>query len=407
MGEDSSAEASGIVPLFERPEAGGPPPGTCSADGSWRWTGEGWERVVGRSETPTSAGLSEGSGTAAPVDAVPNGTTVAPPGRLSVEAVVRDRRPSRSPLGLALRAVTGGRVDPGARAEAERRRVAQVLTAIKDPPAKVAVASAKGGVGKTTVSLALATVLGCHRSDRVVALEANPHHGTYRERLAGHVQHRRTVEDLLALVERSGSPAEIALPELHRYTTQVSLYEERGRGPRPVSHFEIVAAPDPARARLLGEEDYRQVLGLLSRHFDVILLDLGTGILEPATAWLMTRAADQVVVVSSPAFDGARLAEETLDYLEARRGRAFVATRCVVAIDAVDRRASTDVGALERHLGERVRAVVRVRWDPALAAGGPFEWDRLGAGCREDCLRLAAEVASGFALGTAEEGDLP
>jgi putative peptide zinc metalloprotease protein len=358
MGANGDQDASEIVPLFEPAEVEAPgastPPGAHPAS-----PGRLAEATAGDGGVTPSGRMVAGP--------VAETASTGPPARLSAEAVVRDRRPSRLPLGLALRAVTGGRVDPGARAEAERRRVAQVLTAIKDPPAKVAVASAKGGVGKTTVSLALATVLGCHRSDRVVALEANPHHGTYRERLADHVRHRRTVEDLLTLVERSGRPAEIALPELHRYTTQVSLYEGQGRRPRPVSHFEIVAAPDPARARLLGEEDYRQVLGLLSRHFDAILLDLGTGILEPATAWLMTRAADQVVV-SPPAFDGARLAEETLDCLEARRGRGFTARRCVVAIDAVDRRASTDVGALERYLGQRARAVVRVRWNPALAA---------------------------------------
>ncbi|HLH70995.1 MAG TPA: AAA family ATPase, partial [Candidatus Dormibacteraeota bacterium] len=190
-----------------------------SADGGWRWTDEDRETVsTTPDEPPAAVGSLEESAAAARVgsaEPASNDGTVAPPAPLRADAVLQGHRAGQPPLGLVLRWMTLGRVDLKAAAEAQRRRVAQVLTAIKDPPARVAVASAKGGVGKTTVSLALATVLGCHRSDRVVAVEANPHHGTYRERLSSHLQHERTVEDLLALIERSGHLAEIALPELH------------------------------------------------------------------------------------------------------------------------------------------------------------------------------------------------
>src|SRR6266851_6795171 len=49
-------------------------------------------------------------------------------------------------------------------------------------PVHIAVASAKGGVGKSTMALLLASRLGLLRTDRIIAVECNPHHGTFRSR---------------------------------------------------------------------------------------------------------------------------------------------------------------------------------------------------------------------------------
>ena len=48
---------------------------------------------------------------------------------------------------------------------------------------RIAVASVKGGVRKTTVAACLGLALAEHRGDRVVALDANPDTGTLADRL--------------------------------------------------------------------------------------------------------------------------------------------------------------------------------------------------------------------------------
>ncbi len=58
---------------------------------------------------------------------------------------------------------------------------------------------------------------------------------------------------------------------------------------------------------------------------------------------------------------------------------------------------------LRRHFGCRARAVCLVRVDRHLASGRRIELDKLGRGVRNDLCRLAAEVASGFALGFAPD----
>src|SRR5581483_407699 len=64
----------------------------------------------------------------------------------------------------------------------------------------VAVASPKGGVGKTTVAVLLGTLFARMRDDRVIAIDADPDYGTLGRNLA----HARPmfVDDLAQLVDQ-------------------------------------------------------------------------------------------------------------------------------------------------------------------------------------------------------------
>ena len=52
----------------------------------------------------------------------------------------------------------------------------------KEKELLVAIASQKGGVGKTTVTTLLGMALADAREDRVIAIDANPDRGTLAER---------------------------------------------------------------------------------------------------------------------------------------------------------------------------------------------------------------------------------
>ena len=100
--------------------------------------------------------------------------------------------------------LSGGKVNPGpGPAELQRR---ELLHRIRRPllhAHHIAVASMKGGVGKTTVATLLGLVLAENRGDRVIALDANPDAGTLADRLTG--ESTVTVRELVADLDRIGS----------------------------------------------------------------------------------------------------------------------------------------------------------------------------------------------------------
>ena len=107
--------------------------------------------------------------------------------------------------------------------------------------------------------------------------------------------------------------------------------------------------------------------------------------------------ADQIVLVSSPAVDGARSASATLDWLEAHRYGDLVRGG-VVALSAVRRKSKSavDLDRLEQHFATRCRAVVRIPYDPHLEEGAEFELDYLDPETADAYLTLSALVADYF-----------
>src|SRR5262249_9206938 len=99
------------------------------------------------------------------------------------------------------------------------------------------------------------------------------------------------------------------------------------------SRLEVVAADDdPHVIEALREQDYRNAIGLLERHYNLVLLDTGTGVLESATRGVLD-AADQLVIVTLPSLDGARAASLTLDWL-AQNGYGELAAGAVAVLNA-------------------------------------------------------------------------
>src|SRR5260370_35077609 len=108
------------------------------------------------------------------------------------------RRPESPGTGTAPRLyeLSGGRINPGPSPEELRhaRLLDMARTPAVDPPAHIAVASAKGGVGKSTMALLIASKMGLLRTNRIIAGECNPHHGPFPSRVWTH--HHASVKDL-------------------------------------------------------------------------------------------------------------------------------------------------------------------------------------------------------------------
>jgi MinD-like ATPase involved in chromosome partitioning or flagellar assembly len=299
---------------------------------------------------------------------------------LTADTVLRPRPAApRRGWRRGLYAATFGAVNPGPSPAELRERA--LLDRIRTPIRgchKVAVISLKGGVGKTTTSAALGAVFASIRGDRVVAVDANPDRGTLGEKVPSETG--LTVRDLLN-----------ARVDLRRYT---DVREFTSQAP---SRLEVLGSDvDPSVSVAFTEDDYRATVDILEHFYSLIVTDCGTGLLHSAMKGVL-ELADTLVLVSSPALDGARSASATLDWLVAH-GYADLVAGSVTVISAVSRvGGDVDVRALEQHFASRCRAVVQIPYDPHLQAGSVIDLGELRAGTRAAYQRLAATVAAGFA----------
>lgn len=239
----------------------------------------------------------------------------------------------------------------------------------------IAVVSPKGGVGKTTVTVMLGTLLSLVRRDRVVAVDTNPDFGSLGRVLSP--EHRFFVDDLLATV--SGAGDEMGATELG------ALLARAAHG------LQVLPAPtDPERMKRLDEAAYRAVIRRLQNYAGVILLDCGTGLQEPA-ALAALGTADQVLLVSDAqpataslvAEAGLRLAEKappiTLVVNKLRRGATAL-----------------DLESLGAYLPQAAAAVTLAdepRTASALSAGR-FTWQEAPGSWQVGGRELAATVVA-------------
>jgi putative peptide zinc metalloprotease protein len=284
--------------------------------------------------------------------------------------------PSRG-LSLVLYRLTRGLVhlDPSPTVLRERELIARAKTPVTGSR-RIVVISRKGGVGKTTTALMLGHTFAIYRGDRVLALDGNPDAGSLGQRVRSETT--ATISDLLRdrdLIERYA--------DIRAYTSQSS------------TRMEIVASDDDPRiSEPLGSADYKQILDLLEKHYNLILLDTGTGILSGATRGFI-ELADQIVLVTQPSLDGSRVGSLTLDWLQ-EHGYGHLVKGAVTVINGVRRRGLVELDRIDEHFRRRCREVVHIPWDGLLQAGAETALSELRPATQRAYLDLAAAVADGF-----------
>ncbi|WP_375389239.1 MinD/ParA family protein [uncultured Amnibacterium sp.] len=263
---------------------------------------------------------------------------------------------------------------------AERLRkdeVARITKAFDGGTRFVPVLTRKGGVGKTTVTTLLGMTMATLREDRVIAIDANPDRGTLSERVTK--QTRATVRDVVTRAN--------AINGFTDFSTLVSRDETR---------LDILASDtDPLLSEAFDENDYNVVADLAARYYSIALTDCGTGIVHSVMRATLQRA-DSVVIVSGGSVDEARLASETLTWLEAN-GYGDLVRNAVVAINTATHGTSlVKLDEIESHFASRVRDIVRIPYDPQLAAGSVVDYKNLKQTTKDAARTLAALVADGL-----------
>jgi MinD-like ATPase involved in chromosome partitioning or flagellar assembly len=193
-----------------------------------------------------------------------------------------DGRPATGPRRALGRRIQQLLVSKGERAEAELERRIRGLPGVTRPNV-VALISPKGGVGKTTATFLVGNLLATHLKLRVVAVDANPDFGTLGHLAADTRRSDKTLADLLHDADRLKTAA-----ELNPYIS------------RQPSGLHVLASPrDAELTATLGPDRYGELVAFLSCFYEVVLLDLGTGVAGPLARFAIDRA-DQAVLVTTP-----------------------------------------------------------------------------------------------------------
>ena len=260
---------------------------------------------------------------------------------------------------------------------ARKEEVARIVKQFEGGTRFVPVLTRKGGVGKTTVTTLLGMTLATLREDRIIAIDANPDRGTLSERVTK--QTRATVRDVVTRAN--------AITGFTDFSTLVSRDETR---------LDILASDtDPLLSEAFDENDYNVVADLSARFYSIALTDCGTGIVHSVMRATLQRA-DSVVIVSGGSVDEARLASETLTWLEAN-GYGDLVRNAVVAINTATHGTSlVKLDEIESHFASRVREIVRIPYDPQLAAGSVVSYKDLRQTTKDASRRLAALVCDGL-----------
>ncbi|MDN5895722.1 MAG: hypothetical protein L0H93_17070, partial [Nocardioides sp.] len=257
-----------------------------------------------------------------------------------------------------LRKMATGMVTPDA-AEAiqsERALIDQVRSRQTDRRV-VTLISGKGGVGCTTVALALGTVLMAMRDDRTVLVDV-----------------------------QQGTPSLGALSDVGAPRTVSSLLTETEVVDPPLAASGLGVVDGADWDQRIRRDDIAGVLELLGREHTFNLLDAGN---DPGDGGHTALArADQVVVVTGPGPMGAAAMRTAHDRVREVNQMAVAGVITVVVCQTEDAHRET-----QRQLRNTPRTVV-LPPDPHLAAGRPMDASAVSGATREAMLRVTALVAS-------------
>jgi MinD-like ATPase involved in chromosome partitioning or flagellar assembly len=275
--------------------------------------------------------------------------------------------------------ITAGRVNPAPNAEQEQE--SQIVENIRNSFVgvhKVAFVSAKGGVGKSTMTVAVGNTIARLRGDRVIAVDVDADLGDLSARFS----------------ERGGPYANVeqlaSLQDIERYSNV------RAHTVVNSDRLELLGAQnDPHSAYRFGPKDYAATMRVLDIHCNVILLDCGTSINGPLFNKIVSDV-NALVVVASQDVRGVEGALATLDWLHAHSFDRLL-EHTVVALNAIQRgKPFIDREAVENQFKKRVPEVFRVPYDPHLATGLAVDLTALKRRTRAAVLALAGGVAEHY-----------
>lgn len=236
----------------------------------------------------------------------------------------------------------------------------------------------KGGVGKTTTTVTLGTMLAQVRGDRILVLDADPGCGN--------------------LAERAGRTSPSSIADLVADQNLSHYNDVRAHTSVNADNLEILPTAEYTTAqRGLSGDDLRFAVDTVSKFYNLVLADCGPGLFDPVTRGVL-ETASAIVIVTNVSLDSARQAESALEWLR-HNGYQDLLSRVVVVINHV---AVGETNVAEKQLVRQFQQLVQpnrvvlLPWDKHIAEGTEIQLDRLDPVYRRRVLELAAALSDDF-----------
>ncbi|MEQ8432717.1 MAG: ParA family protein [Oceanicaulis sp.] len=256
------------------------------------------------------------------------------------------------------------------------------------PPKVIAIANQKGGVGKTTTAINLATALAAI-GQKVVVLDLDPQGNASTGLGVGRAERKATSYDVL-VNERPMEEALIdtSVPGLSIIPSDVDLSG---------AELEISSAPRRSYRLRHAIDRFRRALGARGEHCDYVLIDCPPS-LNLLTVNAMT-AADSVMVPLQCEFfalEGLTQLMRTIELVRANLNKTLIIQGVVLTMYDKRNNLSAQVAAdVREHFGDKVYDTViprNVRVSEAPSFGKPVLLYDLQCSGAQAYLKLAKEV---------------
>ncbi len=256
------------------------------------------------------------------------------------------------------------------------------------PPKVIAIANQKGGVGKTTTAINLATALAAI-GQKVVVLDLDPQGNASTGLGVGRAERKATSYDVL-VNERPMEEALIdtSVPGLSIIPSDVDLSG---------AELEISSAPRRSYRLRHAIDRFRRALGAKGQHCDYVLIDCPPS-LNLLTVNAMT-AADSVMVPLQCEFfalEGLTQLMRTIELVRANLNKTLIIQGVVLTMYDKRNNLSAQVAAdVREHFGDKVYDTViprNVRVSEAPSFGKPVLLYDLQCSGAQAYLKLAKEV---------------
>ena len=254
------------------------------------------------------------------------------------------------------------------------RELTELATSLQAPLTtgrRVAVASIRGGTGKSTVAAVLASLYAARRADSVLAADADPYEGSLSWRLG--------LSDPPALSELA--PRLVGGHDITLRALEPLL-------PRTGNGLWVLPSGAPRQPRLCSE-----VTRALSRLFAVCVTDCPPGFDSPVARSVLPEA-HAVVLVSAATPDGVRATYHALRR-RVSNGRTSSLQRLVVVLNSLQPGSRGRPGGDTAEMLSEFRVpVVTLPYDRHLAGGGLIVPSRIGEATLREATRAGGHALS-------------